>query len=573
VAQFAWRGEKLFTKGFLIWNSPPGGGGEKGLQSFRRIAKIFGQNVSQGEMSGLSFAVLGTQLPKVSGGIIDFYVRYDDNSDGAYLRVTISRDSLMIETDWAGSIRAFYGATNNGFVVSTFDACLGAQEPRGIEDIDTVGMFGFLRYSHLLWDETAWLKTKSVPPDSKLTFSTAGVLVDSHAKASIRSTEERHNKPISSLISELDDLNQVLVQQALSGSDQVVLPLSSGYDSRLVLSAMSRDSTLKRQARLFTYGPEGSIEVEAARRLAEISQMRWERVQLECNFLRPDDLVKAHSVFGSSLPMHSMYQSEFIEILWRKGLIEPGSRFVSGFMTGVPAGQHTGLSLDDFSQSHVWTDAELELLPAFCGSEERRNLQEKVEFVRGQFEGEPFQKDIMVDIWTRQRNFISYYPRIFSMYGGIVSPHMHPDYVNFFMSLPFELVHRRGLVEKMLLQKFPTIAAVPSNSHPRNSLLKRHQVGFGVSRLLNLARLQFIVPSLYKNKALDFDIPSLRRAGIKGFYPLFEQSPKLEQLRDLLGGTVSLEKTATSALLGDVREYEKLLVPQSLAFELNRPGV
>jgi hypothetical protein len=54
-------------------------------------------------------------------------------------------------------------------------------------------------------------------------------------------------------------MNQELVKRSLSNADEITLPLSSEYDFCCVLA---NDPELAKRTRCFTYGSEGSIEVE-----------------------------------------------------------------------------------------------------------------------------------------------------------------------------------------------------------------------------------------------------------------------------------------------------------------------
>lgn len=81
-------------------------------------------------------------------------------------------------------------------------------------------------------------------------------------------------------------------------------------------------------------------------------------------------LYKIGLIFGSSLHFHGMYQLEFWEQI-RRFVKTDNPILISGFMTGVPVGQHISKlhiysskcilteAMNEFSQSKVFTDTEL----------------------------------------------------------------------------------------------------------------------------------------------------------------------------------------------------------------------
>lgn len=156
-------------------------------------------------------------------------------------------------------------------------------------------------------------------------------------------------------------------------------------------------------------------------------------------------------------------------------------------MTGVPAGQHINFlniqdnkhlisKLDLFGTSSFFNDIELKKIFTDVNFRKyKEKLEHRLNKAFNQFEGEIYQKSIMFDIWTRQRNFISYYPRLFNFFSRIVSPHMSKKYINFFMSLRKEHIVDRKCVELMFINHYKDIASIPSNSNTLKSLNNRYK--------------------------------------------------------------------------------------------------
>ena len=115
--------------------------------------------------------------------------------------------------------------------------------------------------------------------------------------------------------------------------------------------------------------------------LCEREGVAWQRISLPCHFLSRPYLDVIHDIFGASLHMHGMYQLEFFEQLERVMPKMEGAVLTSGFMTGVPAGQHNRLlgisaptdslyqAMENFSQSRVWPNEKLKELPLCRGND------------------------------------------------------------------------------------------------------------------------------------------------------------------------------------------------------------
>ena len=382
---------------------------------------------------------------------------------------------------------------------------------------------------------------------------------------------------------ELFELNQELVEEALAPYDEVVLPLSSGYDSRMIVAACGKSQNLRKKVRCFTYGAAGTIEVESARRVCARLGIKWQRVELPLKFLGPAYTEEILSIFGSSLHAHGMYQLEFFDTI-QPSLMRGEIALTSGFMTGVPAGQHNSklqidtlevdLSrcMDNFSQSQTFTQDILLELPIFrremSASHERR-FRSAFDL----FSGRPRQKAIMFDVWTRQRNFIGYYPRTLEWRVPVVSPQMTPEYANFFLSLSDDHLDDRKAVELMFRHHYPEVACIASNSNGYRAIN-----GVGENTFVYLARvlrrlgLNRMVPAAYRNVMLSLDGPALRKTGRSSFYPLPDLPPPESESFSALFPKAYIETLVSKAMAGSEIDYNRLAILQPVAYSLGLVG-
>lgn len=494
-----------------------------------------------------------------------------------FLKIKINSVGLHVENDYAGSIPVFY-SPRSGLILSNIEPCVFLGTGSSLKDLCPESLYGFLRYSHFIWDETAWVHIKQMLPDSRYIFSTNGELVSIKYLETIKSTDTRSSLSDKKVAEELFELNNTLVSRSLKDADEIVLPLSSGYDSRMIFSVLANDKKLADKTRCFTYGSVGSIEVEAARRLSQLKHIDWHHVDLPCNFLSKRYLTEISDIFGASLHMHGMYQIEFYEQIKAKYGISPKSRLTSGFMTGVPAGQHNGLlqitdsnccltdAMNRFSQSMVWLDADLEKMPIFAGKYYLEKAEERFRLAFDRFDGEVFQKAVMFDVWTRQRNFISYYPRVFEWLCPISSPHMCAEYANFFMSISKCHLWNRKAVELMFLQHYPDISKVASNSNGLASMGSQLETGlFKLSRIFSRLGIPNPLPSRYHNAPIEFDLKAVNNCKEVSFYPLLGEISETRQFIEQFGGMQMLNDLYQRSLSGDSLAYAQVVTLQAVA--------
>lgn len=494
-----------------------------------------------------------------------------------FLNIEFNSDSITFENDYAGTIPVFY-SNRVGFVASNIEPCVFLATDASLMDINPENVYGFLRYSHFVWDETAWSHIHQILPDARYKFSADGRMVNEEYLATVCATDIRAKLSDKQVANDLFELNKKLVRRSLEDSEEIILPLSAGYDSRMIFSVLANDKQLACKTRCFTYGTEGSIEVEAGRRLTRQKNIQWDHVQLPCEFLDRASLLEISDVFGASMHMHGMYQNEFYRLLNSRYGISKYSRLASGFMTGVPAGQHNGKlqittdtsslteAMNCFSQSRDWTDKELAAWPIFSGKNYLEKAEIRFRHAFDRFDGEIYQKAVMFDVWTRQRNFISYYPRTLEWHTTVVSPHMCAEYGNFFMSLSKKHLWNRRAVELMFLYHYPDVAKVASNSNGIASIGSQVETGlFFISRLFNLLGLPNILPKRYRNTPIEFDLKAVTNCKNDAFFPLMEDIDELSAFIKQFGGHELIHELYEGALNGDAKSYARIVVLQAIA--------
>ena len=496
-----------------------------------------------------------------------------------FLKITLIGNSLTCQSDYAGTVPYYYSKTGPLIIssfISVVEKALGVSE----YDIDLAALFAFVKFGHSIWDETVWQEIASGTPSSKTTFSADA---DHHPLGLIQKSAFSDDGSQAKFVRaksllELKELNSSLVKDSLRGSEQIVLPLSSGLDSRLVLAGISDDNILKRRTLAVTYGPVNSIEVKSAKRLAEESGIKWLHLDLPLDFLSEKFLSESSLIFGSSLHMHAMYQLEFLEELKRRGLAGEGSVLTSGFMTGVPTGQHISklgrwqidinseAFLESFSQSRYWSAKELNQIFGHYSDRGSELVSQKLDLIPKVYPSNPYKQSILVDIWTRQRNFISYHPRTLEVRHPVASPHMRVEWASFFLGQPTSWLWKRRLVQEFFLDYYPKLAAIPTNSENFSRLgTPLQSMGRIAYILLERINLANMIPKRFGDQQFRFDAIALSKTLPKSLAPLPGSLPNMLNHEPIHNAVSDLIKS----LGEDIGAYGKLVALQSLTRSLD----
>jgi len=507
-------------------------------------------------------------------------IKNDRTPEECYVNIKINKEYIEIENDYCGSIPVYYSKNNSSICLSNLEHLIVKNINNDINNISFSNLFGYLFFGHFIWDETAWKNIYQILPDYCYKFCYSGKLTKKTYKGTVKKTNERINYSDKQVANDLFDLNKDLVLSYLKPFDEIILPLSSGYDSRMIFAALA-NSKLKYRLKCYTYGTKGSIDVESAKELCRIKNIYWENLDLYSeNYLSKNNLKSHYEIFGSTLHMHGMYQINFIQKIKKKN---NNSVFTSGFMTGVPAGQHINFlnikdnknlisKLELFDTSTFFNDIELKkIFTEINISKYKEKLKYRLDQAFNQFDGEIYQKSIMFDIWTRQRNFISYYPRLFNFYTRIVSPHMSKKYINFFMSLRKEHIVDRKCVELMFINHYKDIASIPSNSNTLKSLNNRYKTFLiKVSNRLNYYKIFNFFPTKYKLSYKRLDHSGIINSYSQFYFPILENDNKIIKILKLLKIYKKVLNLIKKAREQNISAYSKISAIQSIVWPFKR---
>lgn len=209
---------------------------------------------------------------------------------------------MLARSDWLGSSPIFFNTLNREVNPSISRL---TPTPTTTEDFDQEGLSNYLDFGFSVFGKTPLEGLRFLEPNSSIWRKSDGELV-----------VKEHPDPFfesRTTLSESDviDLLKASVQEwerGLPRDHSIVLPLSGGLDSRLLLWAVGDKS----RVRAYTYGTAPkqamSSEVVYARELAGLYGIQWDHIQLggfhSC-------LEPWYDQYGLSTHAHGMYQMEF----------------------------------------------------------------------------------------------------------------------------------------------------------------------------------------------------------------------------------------------------------------------
>ncbi|PTX95549.1 asparagine synthase-related protein [Opitutus sp. ER46] len=207
--------------------------------------------------------------------------------------------ALVFESDWLGTQPYFYNEHTG-----RASACIHEVIDYRALAFDADGLADYLDFGYCAFGHTPVRGVRFVLPCHGLHRDDQGRFHEVTRPDPVEQWQGR----TSSVDDVLDRLRQEVCRWESSVQGTLTLPLSGGYDSRLI-AALLQD---KSRVRAFTYGvsrtQEKSREVARARWIAERLGVAWAQVPLGRFF---DRLPEWDDTFGISVHAHGMYHMEF----------------------------------------------------------------------------------------------------------------------------------------------------------------------------------------------------------------------------------------------------------------------
>jgi hypothetical protein len=246
----------------------------------------------------------------------------------------------IFRTDWLASKPVFYNEKTLKISYNINDVI----DYKNLE-FHPEGFNNFLDFGYSVFGQTPIKNVKFLRHSSEIFVENGKLKIIEHPDPVIKWFEKHSNysdeEEVLNLIkNKINDFEN-------STTGNIVIPLSGGFDSRLLVYFISDKSRIK----AFTYGisenQEDSFEVVYAKKISELLNFSWKRI----------DLSEQHKyfdlwdeLFGISAHAHGMYHIEFYNKILRDKTLE-GSNFISGIVADAWAGgiNYKKINLDNLT--------------------------------------------------------------------------------------------------------------------------------------------------------------------------------------------------------------------------------
>lgn len=246
------------------------------------------------------------------------------------------KKTLLFETDWLASTPVFYNLKNNLASKKIYDVL-----PKDFNlKFHPEGLSNYFDFGYSVFGQTPVQNIHFLPPSSRLFRNHDGKLL-------IEQMTDPFEKWIDYTLSEVDiiDLIKERVQnweKNLPPNQKIILPLSGGFDSRLLLWCLKDKSRIQ----AYTYGisskQDESTEIVHAKQLAKHFKLNWQQIFLGNFHQYFNDW---DNEFGFSVHAHGMYHFEFYNKI-RENL-RGEHVFLSGIVGDAWAGSVLPVKLDN----------------------------------------------------------------------------------------------------------------------------------------------------------------------------------------------------------------------------------
>jgi len=457
------------------------------------------------------------------------------NITGFFSLVYQNEKQLIASVDHIRSHPIFYGQTNTTFYLS--DCAEWVREMVKDISMDEQAKAEFQLTGYVTGSDTLYKNVKQLQAGECLSLIN-GKLELSRYYRFLHIEPAQYNGQ--ELLLNLDKVAKESIKRLIkyANGKQIVVPLSGGYDSRLIatlLKEIGYENILT-----FTYGVKGNKEAEYSKKVADALGLKWMFIEYT-NELWSDSWHtaerKAYQVFGSgwsSIPHIQDWLA--VKIMKQQGMVEPNAIFVPGHTGDFISGGHIPEHLfNDFNAKYNIKDVfeaiyskHYSLVNNHSMIEGKNNFFKKVlngmevNIVETAYEfADTFEK------WEwqeRQAKFIFNSVRVYDFFGyDWWIPLWDKEFIRFFECLPLELRNHEWY-KQYVQDKY----LINSNGDTPNNLGNASEAGLlrraAKLRIIESLKLKGLLRKVYKTL-----FTPKSHLGTEGRYDIKESQQLTEQ--------------------------------------------
>lgn len=258
---------------------------------------------------------------------------------GFFSLVYQNKNQLIASVDHIRSSPLFYGKTDNVFYLS--DCAEWVREKVNDLSMDEDAKTEFQLAGYVTGSDTLYKNVKQLQAGECLAFINGELELNRYYR--FLHTEPKNYKEQELLVS-LDKVAKESIQRLIKYANgrQIVVPLSGGYDSRLIAALLKE--TGYENILTFTYGIKGNKEAEYSKKVADALGLKWKFIEYTSElWLKAWQTQerKDYQIIGSgwsSIPHIQDWLA--VKVIQEHGIVEPNAVFVPGHTGDFISGGH-----------------------------------------------------------------------------------------------------------------------------------------------------------------------------------------------------------------------------------------
>ena len=381
------------------------------------------------------------------------------NNEQQFLLINTQTDEIEINASWFGEHPIFYFIRSNLILVSSsyqeLLQSLPAEEIKSL-DFDRTAIYESFLFNTVLRGRTFFQDIKKIIAGKKLTINAKTSAIKEEQCFILPFNKEKNpNTDAGKLIDQAIDIYENLALPDTSQAEDVLLPLSGGFDSRLLACLMKRKGL---DFHSITFGTKESTEPFIARKIAKSLGVNLQYLELKDEYYAHwgDEVTRLTGGLSNHRHCH-MYACMNENKISSKYIVH-------GFLGDVYAGASQPGSASNFTMSS--DEAMDNYIKKQIGNSwiwQQMNETEKTNVITDLMEimaenckeNLPCHFDEYVHNVDRQFSLIANVFKPIEQFGNVVRPFANKEYALLFNTLPYEYRNNRKLFKLACLRLFP----------------------------------------------------------------------------------------------------------------------
>jgi len=467
-----------------------------------------------------------------------------ESANGSFAIITENKNILLVAVDRLRSIPLFYSLRDNKFYLS--DNAYWIKNELNLKELDKTSEQEFLLTGYVTGNDTLFSEIKQIQAGEYLIVKEEkGTITIKNNKYYRYFHKDFFTDSKEILFDKLYTISGNYIKRLIKSvkGKTIVIPLSSGYDSRYII-AMFKKLNYKNVI-CFSYGKKGSYESEISRKVANKLDYKWYFIEYTKNKWRDwfnSNEGKKYLKYGNNLASLAHLQDwPAVYELKKNKKIPNDSVFVPGHSGDLLGGSHTPTPLDlsktDYNSNDI-SDYLFRRHYCLFGLKYKHKKVLFIKKIKKELSGLEISNAenyvSLADCWNianRQAKFIVNSVRVYEFFGYEWRiPLWDSELMDFWSKVPLKYIIKKELYDDYLFERLFNNLDVdfrkPINKKisKLKSLIKNNKILYSIAKtILNM-----------KKYLLDYYTHPMNWYAIVSYYKYLKMIPLKAQINSIL---------------------------------------